>query len=204
MHALLDVSVLAATLLVVACVLVVLRARQRSPAVRAGLMLGALALAWLPFAELSLAAYVVSITSGLSATSLVLLGALVASHGLNRPVCTRHQVDLTLLLVLAGGLVLYPASLGHVNLDTWSWGLGSPPLPAALFLLSLFLWWKRRTLPLLCVLAAVSGLLLAAYESRNLWDYLIDPLVTLFAVQHVVARAAAPLFAARRNLGARA
>jgi hypothetical protein len=48
-------------------------------------------------------------------------------------------------------------------------------------------WYARLNLIVLVVIAAALAYLGGAYESRNLWDYLIDPLVSVYALIRLLA-----------------
>jgi hypothetical protein len=53
----------------------------------------------------------------------------------------------------------------------------------------LIAWHWRRYLVVLVVLSAALAYLAGAYESRNLWDYLIDPLAASYALAWLAASA---------------
>jgi len=56
-----------------------------------------------------------------------------------------------------------------------------------LLCVTLAAWWARLDLIVLIVVAAALAYLAGAYESRNLWDYLIDPLVSVYALVRLLA-----------------
>jgi hypothetical protein len=47
-------------------------------------------------------------------------------------------------------------------------------------------WWARQYAVVFIVVAAALAYLAGAYESRNLWDYLIDPLVCAYALARLL------------------
>ncbi len=53
-------------------------------------------------------------------------------------------------------------------------------------------WWARWYVIVFIVVAAALAYLAGAYESRNLWDYLIDPLVSIYALAWLLARVRLP------------
>jgi hypothetical protein len=81
----------------------------------------------------------------------------------------------------AGGLFLYPAALGLTHFDPYALGFGSPYLVMTLAALTLLAWYLRLYWLAAGLLAAVSAKLASALESQNLWDYLLDPLLALYA-----------------------
>jgi hypothetical protein len=82
-------------------------------------------------------------------------------------------------LLLAAGVLLYPATLGLSMFDPYTLGFGFE-LSLGLLILSIFYWIlnvRQVAVVLLLVVAAeAAGVLI----SGNTWDYLIDPLLWLF------------------------
>ncbi len=139
----------------------------------------------------------------LSVTTVVLL-----LLGLLRPVVGADEADSTgrpalQALVAAFGLVLYPASLGLGPVDPYRLGYGDPWFLGGLLALALAAASRRMTLVTACLALAVLAWALGAYESRNLWDYLVDPLVAAWGAGAVLSRAAraASLSRASRDQG---
>jgi hypothetical protein len=153
-----------------------------------------------PVAALPAAGYVRGVVGDLSLTTLLLL-----LRGLLRPVCGWGPVEgrnrLTLqTLVVAGGLALYPLSLGLGDPDPYRWGYASPVFLGVLFLLAMVAWFQGLHLVAASLALAVLAWAVGASESRNLWDYLIDPLVTVWALGALLLRGATALVALRRRL----
>ena len=157
---------------------------------------------WLPVGEahLPLLAYVRGISSDLSVT-LVALACLVLGQGLfGLPaLARRNSTALSGVIVVAAGL-LYPTALGWGNWDAYRLGWGSFSLLAILLgLVMVFMFNGLRLLPALVGLALLSwftGLM----ESTNLWDYLIDPWLTVGAlIQCITAGARASMDRYRRG-----
>ena len=135
-----------------------------------------------PFTELPLAAYVRGMVGDPSITTLVLLGYAVAQrNGVLPGPGTPRRIGGLLLLVLAG-CVLYPLALGAAPYDTYRWGYGDPCFLGLLLALALagVVW--RMPLITLSISLAVLAWAAGWYESGNLWDYLIDPLLTVYAL----------------------
>ena len=97
------------------------------------------------------------------------------------------QRELAALLVVAGAsaLLLYPTALGWGDWDAYRLGWGSWWLFSALLVLSgLSVWMGLRVLPALIALALL-GWSVGLMESGNLWDYLLDPWLSVFALGFV-------------------
>jgi len=124
------------------------------------------------------------------ATLLVLAGGACVTQITGRVLIGhRDKQALCWLLALAAGF-LYPFALGWTPFDPYALGYGSIEFVTALLSITLAAWVARLNLIVLVVVVAVLAFLGGAYESRNLWDYLIDPLVALYAMVRLLAAAA--------------
>ena len=140
------------------------------------------AVAFWPVNGLSVAGYLRGVTGDISVTTLTLLGAASISRLCDVEVYHPGSFFALMLVVLGGGLFLYPSALGVTYFDAYALGYGSKPFVAALFLVSLAAWYYEFYLVVLCACLGVLAYLIGLYESRNLWDYVIDPLITVYAV----------------------
>lgn len=182
---------------------------------------GAVLLMCWPIRGLPVVAYLRAVTEDLSITALVLAGgvfmrALAAgvrppgSGGLaltpgtsapgaqaSAPGWNAGWRDRTALrvLVIVGALLLYPMALGATPVDSYRWGYANPWFVAALLVIALAALRARLRLTVVCLSLAVLSYGLGLYESRNPWNYLIDPFV---AIQCALAL---PLGALRRLFG---
>jgi hypothetical protein len=165
----------------------VIRLRRLPVRVRYAVMLAAAFAVFVPIGELSIAACVRGVTGDLSMTTLVLAGAVCFAQLTGRmPIGQRELRALFRLLVLAA-LFLYPFALGWTRFDPYALGYGSIEFLTALLLIALAAWWARLHVIVLVVVAAALAYLAGAYESRNLWDYLIDPLASVYALVRLLA-----------------
>jgi hypothetical protein len=139
-------------------------------------------LAFVPFRGLPLAGYLRGIIGDLSVTSWILLSAAVVTKLTDRELRRSRSHTPLICLVLFSGLVLYPSALGVTYLDTYAFGYAPTWLIAIFFVLSLAAWHLEYHLVTLCLTASVLAYSLRLFESRNLWDYWIDPLVTVYAI----------------------
>jgi hypothetical protein len=113
----------------------------------------------------------------LSITStLIFCAYIIQSRGktvLYQPV---EQKQLTLLVVL-GGLLLYPLALGLGQLDPYRLGYQPQIMLSILFFVGLYFWYKKSYFIVFVLTSVVLCFNLRLLESNNLWDYLLDPLL---------------------------
>lgn len=170
------------TLLVVYAALYSTRARKAAWGIRLGLAVLVCLLLWLPVAGIPAIVYVRGTLGDLSVTTVFLL-VLGCWHELaDRRPQESDQTRLLMLGVLAAGLTLYPWSLGLTRMDPYSWGYGSYVLSGVLCLVTLVCWLRRAYVVVGVLLLGVAAYLLRLGESTNLWDYLVDPLLVVFAL----------------------
>ena len=145
-------------------------------------------LLWWPVgdAHLPVLSYIRGISSDLSIT-LVALACLGARQRLLGH-AARHSQERAAVLkaVSVAALFLYPLALGWGDWDAYRPGWGEPGMWAILLFLSLLAWARGlRLLPALVGLSLLAWTA-GALESTNLWDYLMDPWLSIFAIGHSV------------------
>jgi hypothetical protein len=156
---------------------------RRWSRLRLGIVFAVVALgALVPFGTLSVAECLRGALGDLSITTLVLLSGATLRR-LNGPAPKKTHGRLALLgFIAAAALGLYPMALGIGLFDPYRLGYGSPWLVGALFTVALTAWFRRFYILALCLALAVLAWSVRWYESGNLWDYLLDPLVSLYAL----------------------
>jgi hypothetical protein len=133
--------------------------------------------------ELPLAAYVRGFTGELSITSMLLLWTAYFS-----PKELKVSAFMKAWIALVA-IVFYPLALGVGMLDPYAWGYGSIGLLAAVIataLLALLMGSNR-----IAIILAIAILAWAAgwHESANLWDYILDPFLGLWAIGSLIRSA---------------
>lgn len=133
--------------------------------------------------ELPLAAYVRGFTGELSITSMLLLWtAYFSPKEMNMPVLMKVWIALI-------AIAFYPLALGISMLDPYAWGYGSIALLVAVIGMALAAWItgsnRVATILALAILAWAAGW----HESANLWDYILDPFLGLWAIGSLIQSA---------------
>jgi hypothetical protein len=174
--------------------------RMRTRTVQIGAAIAAALVVTVPLGRASAAIYFLGTFGPLSAATLVMAGkylyAVIANVGEKR---RPSNVMLVCLLVI--GAAFYPPTFGLTSFDPYEFGYRGIAVPALMLLLVLLGWALRAADVVWWTLIAALLYVAGAYDSRNLWDYLIVPFDPLFAVG-VVADAFVRSFARRRRAGA--
>ncbi len=159
----------------------------RLPKSSLALLVGAVAIAaMVPLAGLPAAAYVRGVIGDLSITSLVLLTLTILRPLLGwRPPGSKAGFTLQLLITVAA-LGLYPLALGLGYFDPYRLGYGNLWFLSVLLVVALAACFWRLPVVALCIALAVFAWGIGWYESNNLWDYLLDPLLSIYAISAVM------------------
>ena len=86
-----------------------------------------------------------------------------------------------MLMVLTIGSFLYTFSLGLTYFDPYALGYSSKAFLAFFFLAALIAWYFNLYFVVMIIILDISAYLMGVYESRNVWDYLIDPVLIIFS-----------------------
>ena len=125
--------------------------------------------------ELPLVAYVRGVTGDLSVVLTLLLWSSVLLP--SRPVPFGFRLALTGIAML-----FYPLALGLGMLDPYAWGYGSLGLLISIVFFALvcgLVGWTKGVWIIAIAIVAWAG---HWHESTNLWDYVLDPLLCLWAL----------------------
>lgn len=131
---------------------------------------------------LSLAAYLRGYFGDLSIVSLFLLVIMFCQIKFRQNMQSINiKRNHLLWLVSMIALIFYPFALGLSTIDPYRLGFGNIYFLASLFFLSLLFWYIQEALIVWGILFAVLAWLLKLIESTNLWDYLLDPWLVIYA-----------------------
>ena len=148
--------------------------------------LAAAAVAWVPVKGIPVGGYLRGILGDLSVTTMLLLGATVL--GVFGPSLLDGKARTALYgWSVAAGLVLYPLTLGLTRWDPYELGF-RPWVLVLVVAVAVIGWWRRRRGAALVLTAGVTAFNLSILESANLWDYLLDPCLFVWAAGSLVAR----------------
>ena len=130
--------------------------------------------------ELPLSAYVRGVIGDLSIVTTLLLWTSLLSVKKFTPLAFKFAVACI-------AIVFYPLALGFGMIDPYSWGYGSTLFFIAVLLFAtvcgLANWNKGVWIIAIAILAWAAHW----HESANLWDYLLDPLLVIWAIFALVS-----------------
>ncbi len=191
-----DLTGLAGNALAIASACLLVPGVSRLPrAWRMSLLSAVFVAAVIPVDGLPAAAYLRGAIGDLSIPSLLLLSFAVARNMRGQPVGGASGVPSgrdggitgLLVLIVLGAFALYPMALGWGSFDPYRLGYGDPWFLSGLLAAAVAGLWLAPVVALaiaLAVLAWTAGW----YASPNLWDYLLDPLVTIYALGALAKR----------------
>ncbi len=132
--------------------------------------------------------YCHGLVNDLSISSIVLTGYYLIIADSSSYRMTKKSIPVFYLIGLSG-LFFYPAALGLGTIDPYSWGFinNSEQLSSLIFIsliaiLIIFSFIKQYSLLLFTLVLCLAAYQLKLLESRNLWDYLFDPLIFSYAL----------------------
>jgi hypothetical protein len=132
--------------------------------------------------ELPLSAYVRGVTGDLSIVTLLLLWNSVLPSAKNTPLGFK-------VLIALIAMVFYPLALGFGMMDPYAWGYGSLSFLIAVILFAIICGLAGWTKGVWIFSLAIISWAAQWHESSNLWDYLLDPFLALwalFAIPHAL------------------
>ena len=144
-------------------------------------------LLWIPLgaAQIPAVAYVRGITADLSVTLVSLAVWQLCCLASGWRAVAKSDLQAVLVAVAVAALFLYPLALGWGDWDAYRLGWGSWSMLGVLLVLCAVCWAKGlRMLPALVALALLAWSL-GWMESGNLWDYLLDPWLSLYSLGFV-------------------
>jgi hypothetical protein len=195
-----DITGLAGLAVATAASLVLLPGIARLPGLHQAVLQSAVfALMLIPFGDMPLAAYVRGATGDLSITTLVMIGCALSRNWRGCGTVDARARRTLLLTVALAALALYPMALGFSAFDPYRLGYGDPLFVTSLLLVALAAWIRKYHLIASCIAFAILAWTAGWYESGNLWDYLLDPWVAIYALL-IIARHGAGMFLRRKSI----
>ena len=158
------------------------RNRVSSITVKIAIVVASLFLLLFPVVTEPLVIYLRGFTGDFSVAMLLLSAVTIGSIFVQKDFITTQDKKLFYLMITLMSLVLYPPSLGWGRVDTYQLGYSFWLVEWVLVALGLLAFSLRAPLTVVWIATALISYQLSLFESRNLWDYLIDPIVSVIAI----------------------
>lgn len=157
------------------------------PLARNVLLVGVLVLGFsLPLAGSTPAQWLRSLLGDLSVVTLVLLADIAARRWWNRTLLAASTRRVLLWGAAVVGVMFYPLALGVGPLDPYRLGFAPALLVGVFCLASLSAWLLRARGLAVILLLPLLAYNLHLLESDNLWNYLLDPVLVIYALVQIV------------------
>jgi len=128
--------------------------------------------------ELPLVAYVRGVIGDLSIVTMLLLWTSLLSG--NKPAPLAFKVSVACIAI-----VFYPLALGFGMIDPYAWGYGSILFFIAVLLFAVVCGLANWSKGVWMIAIAILAWAAHWHESANLWDYLLDPFLAIWALMAV-------------------
>ena len=129
--------------------------------------------------ELPLAAYVRAVTGDLSIVATLLLWGVLLSSNQRSPLMFKFSVGLI-------ALGFYPFALGFSMVDPYVCGYGSSVFLVMVLIFALICGLANWVKGVWLIGLAIIAWSVQWHESANLWDYLLDPFLAIWAIASVL------------------
>jgi hypothetical protein len=140
------------------------------------------ALLMIPFHEigapwsLPFVAYIRGVTGDLSVISTMLILFTWSSWS------SCRLSSATPFIIAFVSILFYPFALGFTMFDPYAWGYSSIIFVSAVIVVAFLLFFTKQSWEALMVSLAVIAWSIHWHESTNLWDYLLDPFLAVWAI----------------------
>jgi len=148
---------------------------------RAGVLVATVIVVSIPLWGVSPAGFVRGMTGDLSIGTLVLLALALVRAFSDRVLVSDQNRQALLKAILIVAVLFYPLVLGLGMFDPYRLGYGDLWFMFALLGLAVWSGLRYSTLFASCIALAVAAWSIGWYESPNLWDYLLDPWLAVYA-----------------------
>ena len=144
---------------------------------------------FVPVFGLTAAQWLRSVVGDLSVLTLVILTNILAQRLFNFNLLNPASRTILLLGVVLLGVVFYPLALGLSLLDPYHFGYTPSDMTVLLVSVSVIAWLRGQRALAVVILLPLLAFDLRLLESANLWDYLLDPILFIYAVIQIVPNA---------------
>lgn len=137
---------------------------------------------FVPVSGLSAAQWLRSVVGDSSILTWVILSNILAQRLFGFTLLGSQTRKHLLLGVTLAGTVFYPLALGLGSVDPYHLGYSPLSMVVLIALASIFTWFRGQRDLAVVLLLPLLAFNLQVLESANLWDYLLDPVLLIYAL----------------------
>jgi hypothetical protein len=141
---------------------------------------------FIPLNGLTSAQWLRSVVGDLSVLSWVVFFGILSRRLFSYDFIKPNAQQSLLLGIVLVGVVFYPLALGISRFDPYQLGYQSLIIPVLLCILSIAAWLAAQRILAIILLLPLLAFNLYLFESNNLWDYLMDPVLFVYALVQVI------------------
>lgn len=138
-------------------------------------------IAWVPVNGLFIAGYSRGAVGDLSLSTMILIFIYILRSLFGLKISAFKNAGFPAFIVFFTGIFFYPLAQGLFMVDPYGMAYNPRILSIFLFAIALIAWYLKNYLTVACICAAVTGYLFRIFESDNLWDYILDPVIFIIA-----------------------
>ena len=132
--------------------------------------------------------YFYTVIGHMSISTMVLLAVVLLEHLSGKAFFHPNEQRFFFLSVVIGSALIFPQTFGIGPLNGYVLGFGSLPLTLALIVLTIAFVKFRMHVAACAVVLSVLAFDLHVLRSNNLWDYLLDPLLAIYATVTILRK----------------
>lgn len=136
----------------------------------------------IPVNSLTVAQWLRSVAGDLSVLTLLILSNILMQRLYIFNLINPLSRQILLWGIMLVGIVFYPLALGLGSIDPYHWGYAPLLMGISLTVASVFSWFKGSRDLAVILLLPLLAFNFKLLESVNLWDYLLDPVLLIYAV----------------------
>ena len=148
----------------------------------------AFTMAWIPVNDLFIAGYSRGITGDLSVTTMIMIFIYILRSLFGLKLSVFENARLPASILFFTGIFFYPLAMGFTLLDPYGMAYNPEILSFFLFVIAVIGWYFNNYLTVVCICAGVAGYVFRIFESDNLWDYIIDPVIFIIAAVYLILK----------------
>lgn len=137
---------------------------------------------FLPLYGLSFAQWLRSVIGDLSVLTVLIFSNILAQRLFDHKLLASAARNSLLQVIALIGVVFYPLALGVSVFDPYRLGYSPLLMSALLCLASVIAWLRAKRGIAVILLLPLIAFNLHLLESANLWDYLLDPILLVYAL----------------------